>query len=330
MKTLLLHIPQFRDTKREIMVLPMGLFSIADYLYKNDIDVKILHYGIEKELDKDFNITEFIKINRYRIICFDMHWLKQTKHTIEQIKIIKADIPDIIITAGGISATYFADEILKTTPEIDFLIRGEGEYPLLMLIKSLMSKKHFFTDIPNLSYRLNGIIRHNKVAFFTDAEFYKDISHSNFGLLINYKQYLKRLLYADFDTSTPLGIRDSYKNAFYYNPGKGCPYNCIYCGSHFYKTNYIKQKKGYYFFRLRKAIDDVCNSYNYGADTLRISFDPEPERKYYIKLFKSLPANLKKKIRLVFDCFSMPDTEFAGVIEETFREDSVIVLLSLI
>ncbi|MCX7942902.1 MAG: cobalamin-dependent protein [Deltaproteobacteria bacterium] len=326
MKTLLLHIPQINNGKREIMVIPMGLFSIADYLYKNDIDVRILHYGIQKEIEESFDLNRFIKYNKYKLICLDIHWIKQAKQTIECIKFIKSNSPDIIIVVGGISASYFADELLKTIPEIDFVIRGEGEYPLLRLIKALESNRHSFQNIPNLSYRIEKNIKHNKVTFYTDAKFYEEISHSNFKLLINYDKYFNRLLYADFDTSKRFGIRDSYKNAFFYNPGKGCPYNCIYCGSHFYKKSYIKQKKGFYFFSLKKAISDICNSYSYRIDVLRISFDPDPERRYYIRLFNELPNSLKKKIRLIFDCFTLPSEAFVKSVTSHFRDDSTLII----
>jgi len=324
MNTLLIHIPQITDGKREIMVMPMGLFSIADYLNKNDIYSRILHLGIQKEAEKNFDIIKFIKNNNFKVVCFDIHWIKQAKQTIEYIRLIKHSIPDIITVAGGISATYFADEMLKHIPEVDFIIRGEGEYPLLTLIKRLNNLNHkSFADIPNLSYRHNNKIHHNKISFFTDAVFYRDISHSNFKLLYKYERYFSQMLYADFDTTKPLGIRDSYKNTFFYNPGKGCPYNCIYCGSYFYKKRYIRQKKGYYFFNIPKATTDIINAAKYGADTLRISFDPEPGRKYYKKLFPLLP---KKRLRLIFDCFSLPDESFARTVERSFRSDSVLVI----
>lgn len=326
MKVLLLHIPQITSTKREIMVMPMGMFSIADYLNKNDIYTRILHLGIQKEIEKNFDIIGFIKENNYRIICVDIHWIKQTKQTIEYIKLIKQNIPDSIIITGGITATYFANELLKYIPEIDFVIRGEGEYPLLKLLKSLNNRKlqsESLFDIPNLSFRHNNKIYHNKKSFFTDSKFYNNISHSNFKLLYNYPYYFNQMLYADFDITKPLGVRDSYKNVFFYNPGKGCPYQCIYCGSFFYKNKYLKHSKKYYFFNINKAINDINNATNYGIDTLRVSFDPEPRREYYRKLFSYLP---KKRLRLIFDCFTLPNKPFVESIAEYFRNDSVIVL----
>ncbi len=331
MKTLLVHIPQITKRKREIMVMPMGLFAIADYLNNNGIEAKILHYGIEKELDKNFDLERYINKNNISILSFDLHWAKQTKYVLSVTKEIKHKKPETKIILGGMTASYFADEILRSKMGVDFVIRGDGEYPLLMLIKNLYKDEKDYHKIPNLSYikyfhkNKNDRYRvfHNNTSFFTNSIFYNEISHSIFNYMLNYRHYIDKMLYADFDLSTPEGKRDSYQKAFFYNPGKGCPFNCIYCGSFFYKKNYINCNKGYYFFSLKKAYNDITNATRYGIETLRISFDPEPRREYYKNLFNKLKS---LRLRLIFDCFTLPDELFIKSVAENFRQDSVLVI----
>jgi radical SAM superfamily enzyme YgiQ (UPF0313 family) len=49
---------------------------------------------------------------------------------------IKKNFPQIPIVVGGPHPTLTADDILKNIPEIDFVIRGEGEYAFLDFIKT--------------------------------------------------------------------------------------------------------------------------------------------------------------------------------------------------
>jgi radical SAM superfamily enzyme YgiQ (UPF0313 family) len=323
MKILLLHIPQIREDKKEIMVMPMGVFSIADYLFQNGYNVEIIHQGIEKIINPDFDIIRYIERSKFDVICFDLHWAKQTRYVLQQLREIKKRLPSLYTIVGGITATFFANDILKQIREVDFIIRGEGEYPLLRLLEEIKSGKHRYDSIPNLTYRFNESIYSNNISFFTNDKFYEKISHSNFSLLRNYSKYLSEFLYADFDTSKELGIRDSYKNTFYYNPGKGCPYNCIYCGSYFYKKECIRKKKGYFFFDINKAVSDIKGAVKYGIDTIRISFDPDRSRDYYIDLFDRIKIY---NLRLIYDCFSLPSVEFIKSVSRSFREDSVLII----
>lgn len=115
------------------------------------------------------------------------------------------------IVLGGHHTNIDPESLLKED-SIDFLIRGEGEESLVMLMDYLNSKDINLKDIDSLSYKENGKIFHNpKSELKTDLDRY------------------------------PFPDRSLFKNYLYFNPftkGKnfvnliatrGCPFNCIFC-----------------------------------------------------------------------------------------------------
>ena len=71
---------------------------------------------------------------------------------------------------GGLTASGFSREILEHFPEIDFIIRGDAEKPLLELVQHLLSAgsrsaaQSGLSAIPNLSYRdENGIVENAQI-----------------------------------------------------------------------------------------------------------------------------------------------------------------------
>jgi len=66
------------------------------------------------------------------------------------------------IVAGGYFPTFNSKDILCDFPEIDFIVRGEGELTLAELMTALLKKDDIpLTEIPGLSFRENGEIIEN-------------------------------------------------------------------------------------------------------------------------------------------------------------------------
>lgn len=76
-------------------------------------------------------------------------------------KIVKSFNPETKVVFGGPHATFLPEETLSSG-KVDFVVRGEGEIPLLELVKTVGSKEQNFASIPGLSYRqANGSFVHN-------------------------------------------------------------------------------------------------------------------------------------------------------------------------
>src|SRR3990172_1617950 len=73
---------------------------------------------------------------------------------------LKKTYPNLTIILGGAHATLLPEETLAAAPEIDFIVRGEGEETILKLLPALENKQPL-DGIPGISYRKEGKINSN-------------------------------------------------------------------------------------------------------------------------------------------------------------------------
>lgn len=129
---------------------PLGLISLASYLKvrKPSIDIEILDGEI-------LSMKEIMERISSDFVGVSANFVNYSN----ALKIIECAKNRGSITVLGGPHTYgLADTILKNRPMVDFVIRGEGEESLLLLLSGKPLKQ-----IPNLSYRLNGSFIHNPI-----------------------------------------------------------------------------------------------------------------------------------------------------------------------
>lgn len=117
---------------------------------------------------------------------------------------------DCSVVFGGPHATLKAEEILKNTRDVDFVVSGEGEVVLLELINALQMKGNNFSTIQGLSYRQGDKTVHNTIRSFID-----DLDCLPFP-------DRETLLGSDTYTSEDMGLLMG---------SRGCPYSCSYCAT---------------------------------------------------------------------------------------------------
>ena len=89
-----------------------------------------------------------IDLNKVKIVIMDIHWYLSLNGALELAQYIKEKNSQIIIIAGGLTASLFAGILVKQTP-IDYIVRGDGEVPTAQLVDALMNNKSIDT-VPNL------------------------------------------------------------------------------------------------------------------------------------------------------------------------------------
>jgi anaerobic magnesium-protoporphyrin IX monomethyl ester cyclase len=75
-------------------------------------------------------------------------------------EIAKTIDPDIVTVAGGIHFSYVPEESLRDFPEIDYIVRGEGERTLVELIRTIGSGKGL-RKVRGLSFKHKGKVVNN-------------------------------------------------------------------------------------------------------------------------------------------------------------------------
>jgi anaerobic magnesium-protoporphyrin IX monomethyl ester cyclase len=124
--------------------------------------------------------------------------------------VAKETCPNAVVILGGPHATFMDSQILSENPEVDIVVRGEGEETLLELVRNLFDSSDLQT-ISGISFRKNGqIIRTSNRPFIQNLEELPRPAYQYFSL--NRYQFFGK---------TVLPILTS----------RGCPYQCSYCVS---------------------------------------------------------------------------------------------------
>ena len=113
-----------------------------------------------REFDSDDHygdIYEEIANGQHNIVYFhcDEYNEREALHVAEMVK--KA-IPSIAIIFGGMQVSFETRSFMKAHPQVDYVIRGEGERVLFNFIKSIMNYEYDFENIAGLAYREDDMV----------------------------------------------------------------------------------------------------------------------------------------------------------------------------
>lgn len=74
------------------------------------------------------------------------------------LRLVRQHLPGVPIVVGGEHASATADFLLRTTPEVDFCVLGEGERTLVELVEALQEGREA-CGLPGLAWRAQGQVR---------------------------------------------------------------------------------------------------------------------------------------------------------------------------
>jgi B12-binding domain/radical SAM domain protein len=201
---------------------PIGFTSLSEYLERHGLKVRIVNVAMKMLKDEKFDVERFIQKNKPIAFGIDLHWMAHVQGTLALAEIIKRFHPDIPVILGGLSATYYHEEILHQYPFIDFVMRGDStEEPLLQLLQTI-KKGGNFKNIPNLTYRdeKNGI----QINPLTH------VPENLNEITIDYRHIMKKVIrYVDPTGYQPFIDWYTYPVTAVFTC-RGCIYSCKTCG----------------------------------------------------------------------------------------------------
>lgn len=214
----------------------VGLTSLAAYLRSHGIETAVLSGDLLTELpgkewdtydlevyasahheyakivnDKNYDIwkkiSDIVKSSNPRLV--GITYYTPLKNVVERIAgLVKEIDPAMKVAVGAFHPTYCTEEVMSN-PDIDFAVRGEGEIPLLSLIREVKKDNPKWETVPSLHYRdKDGLVRKNNGIDL--IENLDDLPFLARDLVIN----------CDYDT-----YRDHCLTS-----ARGCPYSCSFCG----------------------------------------------------------------------------------------------------
>jgi clorobiocin biosynthesis protein CloN6 len=199
---------------------PLGFFSIQRYLEQQGKTAKIVNLASLMLANPTLNVDRFLARLHAPVFGIDLHWMAHCHGSIEIAKRIKALHPASLVIFGGLSSTYYADELIQYSC-VDVVVRGyDTLIPVSQLIEQVSSGDRDFGQIPNLVYKDSAgkkvstpfthrpLHNYNNVA--TDWSWYGEVKGS-----ISTTRMIMTL------------------------PNSGCAHNCGWCGGSRYSYQTI-------------------------------------------------------------------------------------------
>jgi radical SAM superfamily enzyme YgiQ (UPF0313 family) len=319
-----LHIAKNIEGNPSILLMPVGLTALSNFIRERGFDSEIINLAVEEKLNNNFNIIEYLTLNRRKIICLDLHWHYQSNKVITLARILKKNIPDSRVILGGFTASFFAEQILEGFKEIDFVIKGDAEIPLLKLLRVLRLRKNNFSSVPNLVWREKNKLVVNRQSYKVGRSIIDSLNFTDFSTVKNFNYYSKMIAKRDSELM-PSGSKE--ERLFHFLCGRGCLVNCSFCGGSNSAQKIINVREGVIFINPESAMANLERAVKSGLTQWSTSFDPFTKRTYYAELFKKIRSK-KLNLGLIFDCWSIPTKCFIDDFSRTFDMSKSKIVLS--
>jgi B12-binding domain/radical SAM domain protein len=234
----LLHAPSVWDFREEIIVqgpladvipsttefemYPIGLTSIAAYLEANNYNTRMVNLAYRMLQDPDFDVATRIADLNAPVFGIDLHWLPHANGALGIAELVKRIHPAAKVLLGGLSASYFHEELMEN-PAVDFVLRGDStEEPCRQLLQALRDGTPL-EAVQNLTWkRADGSVVVNPLTFVPADLDWIEVPAYDFMLhaVLKYRSFADFLPYLEW-------LR--YPATMLLN-ARGCTFDCAICG----------------------------------------------------------------------------------------------------
>jgi anaerobic magnesium-protoporphyrin IX monomethyl ester cyclase len=140
---------------------PLGIIELATYLESRDKNTQIEVLDCQakrldwKELERHIESSNPDIIAPSALATCNAYTVLRTVATAKKVN------PNVKTVVGGQHFTATAQESLKAWPEIDFIVRGEGEQTLVELVQELKKRRPSLSEVKGISFGQKDKIVHN-------------------------------------------------------------------------------------------------------------------------------------------------------------------------
>jgi anaerobic magnesium-protoporphyrin IX monomethyl ester cyclase len=185
---------------------PLGLGYLAAVLEKNNYKVDVVDCQASHLTYADFR--QEIRKRKPNVVGVTST-TRLYNSALEICRITKEVFPECLTILGGSHVTFWDEEALNECPELDIVVRKEGEVTFLEIIQRLEARKNL-TDIVGTTVRKDGKIVRNP-----DRPYIEDLDSLPFPA---------RHLW-------PLAELRKVEDVFYLTTTRGCTYWCEFCAA---------------------------------------------------------------------------------------------------
>jgi len=224
-----------RIHQEDVNTVPLGLYYIAALLLSHGHDVAILNAQPLKQHPE--RIRDWLADEKPDLIGLSVFSANRWG-AIDLARMAKALRPDTVTVFGGIGASALWAFFLTHFSEVDAVVCGEGEYPLLNLVRALESGRTWEEiAIPGVA------VRRNRTPQLTPPD----------GLIPDLDQLPDPSIYFTFQHVALT---------------RGCPSHCTFCGSpDFWGRRVRSHSPGYFVHQIERLYRKKVRFFHVSDDT---------------------------------------------------------------
>ena len=218
-KNIMLLQPNFSILKRRTWILPPYNLGILNSILKDKYNSWIYDPNLNNLSEED--IRNDLRRMQPDLIGITSFSTEYTEESWWYSKVIKEELPNVILVAGGILPTVALETIIEDK-NIDFFVIAEGEYTFIDFIDTFNNNGDL-SKVKGLAYRDGNrqivnesreFIENLDVLPFPD---YGNLDIIEYGNRVN--KYCAQLLPRQYPCYFTISSR-------------GCPFGCIFCAAH--------------------------------------------------------------------------------------------------
>ncbi|MES0325485.1 MAG: radical SAM protein [Candidatus Bathyarchaeia archaeon] len=194
---------------------PYGIIQLGAYVERElpGVEVKVLDCNASQV---DWNgLREHVKDTKPDIVASSSLATCNTYEVARTLQEVKKADPNIYTVTGGVHFSFLSEESLEEYPEIDAIVRGEGEVTFTELIKRRISNQPL-DDVAGLTYRDGNVIVKNP-----DRPLIEDLNTLPFPGYHLVKDIVHKYHFAAMSgKETPYALVEG---------ARGCPHKCTFC-----------------------------------------------------------------------------------------------------
>ena len=291
-------------------IYPIGFLTISDYLTRYGMSVRIINIALKMLRSAAFDPEPYIKKLDAGAFGIDLHWLPHVDGSLSLAELVKKHHPDTPVILGGLSATYYHEEIMRDYPFVDFIVCGDStEEPLRQLMEAISSGSGY-ENVPNLVWRdKNGCMVANDRAFQPE-----DLDYVNF----NYPHLLKMAIkYLDPSGYIPFKYWLSYPVTAIFTV-RGCAHNCGTCGGSLSAFNKVCMRKRPCFRSPELVAQDIRMIAEYTGAPMIVLGDLLQAGRDYSDRFLNAVKKHRITNEICIEFFSPPPVDFLEKVADSF------------
>jgi len=293
---------------------PLGFTTMAEYLERHGYEARIVNLAVLMLSSPRFDVDRAIREMDPVAFGIDLHWLPHAHGAIEVARICKKHHPSTPVIFGGLSASYYHEELV-TYPCVDYVLRGDStEEPLRALIAAIRGHGSV-ADVPNLTWKgPDGSVNVNPLSWVPP-----DMN----GISLDYSFAMRAVIrYRDMMGSVPFKGWLDYPVCASLTC-RGCTHDCATCGGSAYSFRRHFGRDRIAFRDPELLVADIANIQRYIPGPIFVLNDFLQAGPDYIDAFVRGLGRIGLRNPIGFEFFRPPSEDFFAFLDEHLSDYSV-------